>query len=83
MAKIQKISLPNGETVAAEDIEITQTSEHWNQYLLEDGSLIKVKLVASKIVRVLDRYDHAGNPIYLVNSSNVIAVDSPDHLKRK
>ena len=83
MAKIQKIILPSGETVDAEEVDISQTSEHWNQYLLEDGSLIKIKLVASKIVRVVDRFDSVGNPIYLINSSNVIAVDSPDGLKKK
>lgn len=81
MGKIEKVKLPNGE-FEGEQIEISQTSEHWNHYLLEDGSAIKLKPVATKILRLRDVYDGAGNPIYLVQTNNVMTVDCPQNLKK-
>jgi hypothetical protein len=83
MAKIEKIKLPNGAEADAEDIDITQSSEHWNQYLLEDGTTIKMKLVATKIVRLVGQFDQLGNPVYFVNSTNVVSVECPSNLKKK
>jgi len=83
MGKIEKFKLPNGEFVDAEPVEINQASESWNQYLLEDGALLKLKSVAIKVVRLKDQYDQTGNPVYFINSNNVVAVDCPDHLKKK
>ena len=82
MGKSEKFRLPNGESVDAEQIDITQASEHWNQYLLEDGSVLKLKSVATKIVRLKDQYDPSGNPIYFIQSNNIVAVDSPAGLKK-
>ena len=82
MGKSEKFRLPNGESVDAEQIEITQSSEHWNQYLLEDGSVLKLKSVATKVVRLKDQYDPSGNPIYFIQSNNIVAVDSPEGLKK-
>jgi len=82
MSKIEQFRLPNGDMVDAEDIEITQSSEHWNQYLLEDNSVIKMKLVTTKIVRLVNQYDQMGNPVYFINSTNVVSVECPDSLKK-
>lgn len=57
--------------------------EHWNEYLVEDGSVLRVKLVATEVVRVDGQYDQEGNPLYIVNSTNVLAVSSPEDLMRK
>lgn len=78
-----KIRLPDGREVEATPVNINQASEYWNQYLLEDGSVIKVKLVATKIIRIDNEYDAEGNPVYFVQSTNVISVNSPENLKRK
>ena len=72
MSKIEKFKLPNGDTSDAEQIEITQSSENWNQYLLEDGSVLKIKLVATKVVRLKDQYDPSGNPVYFLQSNTII-----------
>ena len=49
---------------------------------MDDGSIIKIKLVATEVVRLDDKFDQAGNPIYLVQSTNVMAVDAPEHLRQ-
>ncbi|HHT9131805.1 MAG TPA: hypothetical protein ACFYED_04895 [Candidatus Tripitaka californicus] len=77
-----KIKLGN-EVFEGTSIERTSSSENWSEYLLEDGSVVKMKLVVTEIVRVDGRYDSDDNPMYIVKSSNVIAVSSPDNLKRK
>jgi hypothetical protein len=72
-----------GEEVEATPIEINQASEYWNQYLLDDGTILKMKLVATKVLRLENRYDNEGSPIYLVQSTNVLSVNAPGNLKRK
>lgn len=57
--------------------------EHWNEYLIDDGSLLKLKPVVTEVLRVEGQYDAAGNPAYLVQSTNVVAVDAPEELRRK
>jgi hypothetical protein len=72
-----------GEEVDATSIEINQSSEYWNQYLLDDGSIVKMKLVVTKVLRIENKFDAEGNPVYLVQSTNVMSVGSPANLKRK
>ena len=73
----------SGEEVQATPVDINQASEYWNQYLLDDGSVMKIKLVTTKIMRVDDKYDNEGNPLYFVQSTNVVSVNSPEELKKK
>ncbi len=82
MAEKIKINLGK-EVVEATPVEVNQANEYFNQYLLEDGTALKIKLVATKIFKVDNRYDREGSPIYFVQSSNVMSVDSPPGLKKK
>lgn len=72
-----------GEEVEALAIDINQANEYWNQYLLDDGTVIKMKLVATKVLRVDDKHDLEGNPLYVIQSTNVTTVNAPDNLKKK
>ncbi len=72
-----------GRTVEATPIDFQAQGEHWNQYLLTDGSVIKMKLVLTEIVRVDGEYDAEGNPIYIVKSTNILSVSAPEDLKRQ
>ncbi len=71
------------EVVDATPVDINQASEYFNQYFMEDGTVLKMKLVTTKVFRLDDRYDQDGNPVYFVQSTNVLSVDSPSNLKRK
>jgi hypothetical protein len=73
----------NGKEVDASPIEINQENSSWNTYLLEDQSVLKLKVVLTKAVRLDGEYDGEGNPIYMVQSTNIVKVDSPDSLKKK
>lgn len=82
MAERIKINY-GGEDVEATPLEINQAQEHWNHYLLDDGSVVKIKLVATKVLKIENRFDDEGNPVYLVKSTNIMNVSSPDQLKNK
>lgn len=82
MAEKIKINL-GPEVVEATPVEVNQASEYFNQYFLEDGTVLKMKLVATKVFRVEDRFDQEGNPVYFVQSTNVISADCPSGLKKK
>jgi len=72
-------SIPEGDEVDFDVIE-----EGWNVYKLKDGSTLKVKLVLAGVIRVKNQYDPIGNPVYMINSTNVVRVtDVPPELKRK
>lgn len=83
MGKTEKFKLPDGNSVDVEQIEISQTTENWSHYLLEDGTAIKLKPIAMKVVRFIDKYDQAGNPVYSIQSNNVVSVDCPENLKQQ
>ena len=72
-----------GREVEATPVEVNQSSERWNEYLLEDGTVLKMKLVLTKIFRIDNEYDKEGNPAYVMQSTNVTSVNSPKELKRK
>jgi hypothetical protein len=71
-----------GREIMGEEIEFETERESWNTYILLDGTKVKLKAVASSIIR-LDEYLPNGDPMYIVNASNVVATDVPDALKRK
>lgn len=68
----------------AEDVDIVEEKDHWNTYKLKDGSLIKMKLIVRGVKRLTTKWQHDGNPIYLVNSTNVMRLGNiPKKLKAK
>ena len=73
----------NGQQVDAELVEVTQAGERWNEYLVEDGTILKVKLVLTNVYRIEGQYDAEGNPLYVLQSTNVTSVSAPQELRRK
>ena len=66
-----------GREVEAVPVDVNQTSEKWNEYLLEDGTVLKMKLILKKVMRVENEFDAEGNPVYVMQTTNVTAVTSP------
>lgn len=71
-----------GREIMGEEIEFETEREGWNVYILEDGTKIKVKPVPTSFIR-LDEYLPNGDPMYMVNATNIISADVPEGLKRK
>ena len=75
--------LPRNAREGSVDLDFEETEEHWNTYTLSDGTTIKVKLVLRGVKR-LNRYEPDGNPIYVINSINVVrSLNVPSELKAK
>lgn len=72
-----------GRQVQATPIEVNQSGERWNEYFLEDGTVLKMKLVLKKVFRVDGEHDEEGNPVYVMQSTNVTTVSAPGDLKKK
>lgn len=79
----KKIQLPNGQSVEASEVPFQTGAEHWNEYVLQDGSVLKLRTVTTEILRVDGQYDNDGNPVYILKSTNVLAVSAPDSLRRQ
>jgi len=63
-----------GHEVDVAEVPIIKTDEQLNTYILEDGSVIRVRSVATSIVRVEGHYLPDGSPIYIVMATPVTSV---------
>ena len=72
----------NGQQIPGEEIEFEVERESWNTYILHDGTKLKLKPVVSSIIR-LEVWKPDGEPVYVVNSTNIAAADAPENLKKK
>ncbi|HUG82490.1 MAG TPA: hypothetical protein VML01_12555 [Bryobacterales bacterium] len=68
--------------IPGEEVEFETESERWNTYILHDGSKLKLKTVVAKIIR-LEAHKPDGEPVYLVQSSNIVHADVPDILMKQ
>ena len=85
MAERKKtIRIPPGEDVVGSLIDIVESIERFNEVRLDDGTVLRVKLVTTEVTRIDDRWDAEGNPMYAIKSHNVVSVvEAPENLKRK
>jgi hypothetical protein len=68
----RKVQLPIGNTVlSGSDVPITKKTEGLYEYELEDGSIIRVGLVVTQVIRVDGSFDGDGNPVYIVRNGIV------------
>ncbi len=74
MAEMQ-VALTQEDMADAENLQIKEENEFWNTYTLSDGSVMKVKIVITNVKR-LKKYQPDGSPIYLIQSQNVLRMDS-------
>jgi hypothetical protein len=77
------IPLPDGRRVEGTVLGFKGASEPWTEYLVDDGTVIRIKIVATEVVRIDGEYDPTGEPLYFVGTTNVMAVSAIDELRRK
>jgi carbonic anhydrase/acetyltransferase-like protein (isoleucine patch superfamily) len=71
-----------GVELSVTDVPISESSELFNRYKLEDGSVVKVKNVVTSIVRIDGQYLPDGRPVYFVFSSPVVDVETSPLTKK-
>jgi hypothetical protein len=65
-----------GHDIPVTDVSVVEAEERFIEYKLEDGTILKVKNVATSVLRVDNEYLPDGNPIYLVMANPVVSVVS-------
>jgi hypothetical protein len=79
---MKKVQLKVGvNTVEGTLVDFETLREEYNSYKLADGSIIRMKTVVTNIIRT-EEFAPTGEPIYVVNSQNVLVADVPDELKK-
>lgn len=82
-----EVTIPdqNGNPVKKKGVKVSVVDSHetWSTANLEDGSVVRYKSSIIEAIRVTGEFDQNGNPIYFVNQTGIINVESPDQLKRK
>lgn len=73
MAEVVKVGTP---------VRIVKSHEPWNEYELEDGTVIKVRLNALNFRRQ-DAYNPDGSPVYTSDLMPLQSAEVPASLKRK
>lgn len=77
------INLPGrGPTEVDEVGYRTLSDEFWNEYLLDDGTRVRIKLVVTEVLKLPGEFDVHGNPVYVVNSTNVMHVNAPGEQRK-
>ena len=54
--------------------------EEWSHYSLEDGNILGVKVVVSKVIKT-EQFDVTGLLVYIFHSTNVVQVLTQDEYK--
>lgn len=62
-----------GRQVEGESVDFLARKEDFNEYQLTDGKILKIKMVVTRIIRLEEEKAPDGNPIYLIQSQNVVA----------
>ena len=82
MKKKLKVRLPNRREIEAMDVDFETMKEDWNEYKLEDGTVLKFKTVVSSIIRTEDYDPMTGDPVYHVRSTNILRLKVSEEMKR-
>src|ERR1700683_5399043 len=68
-----------GAEIEVSKVPIRKATEFFNEYELEDGSVLRVKNVATSILRIEGQFNPASaEPIYLVLTSPAVSVEKSE-----
>ena len=62
-----------GRQVEGSPVEFLTRKEDFNEYQLTDGKILRIKMVVTRIIKLEEEKTPDGNPIYLIQSQNIVA----------
>ena len=65
--------------IVERDVDYETLSEEWNEYILEDGTKVRIKFTVARISKT-DKFDRRGEPIYIVEHAMIPIISSPRRL---
>ena len=72
-----------GEEVEGLVVKVTKADEPFSHITLEDGTEISMRTNVTQVIRLVDRWDEKGNPVYSIEANGSTVINTPDNLKRK
>jgi hypothetical protein len=78
MADKMKVPFANPDGTVSQEIgtlmEVTDSREPWSEYILADGTKIRFKQTLVNIIRLDDKRNPNGDPIYVVQSQQTMSI---------
>jgi hypothetical protein len=65
----------NGVEKEVERVRIVNSGEPWGEHLLEDGHVLRVRLIVTAAFKVVGETDPAGNPLYNIQTQMAVSVE--------
>jgi hypothetical protein len=84
VAKRAKLILPSGLEGEGTEVQIIESTERWSEFTLDDGTVLRLKMVVASFIKADNVFDGDGNPVYAVKGGpqiNFISVR--DEFKRQ
>lgn len=78
----KKFKAQDGREVEGTVMPFQTGVEHWNEYFVEDGTVLRIKLVATEIIRLDGQFDANDDPVYILASSNVMTTSAREDLRK-
>ena len=78
------VKLPSGEMAEGYEVQVEESTERWSDFTLEDGTVLRGKLMMTSAVRAEGQFDAIGNPVYVMNISPILTIVSvPEQYRKK
>lgn len=65
------------EELSGWDVPVEESLGRATEFILEDGAVLRVKVVVTSVVRVDGKTDDEGNPVYVMQVTNNISLVTP------
>lgn len=66
------------------EVSFSVIQQDWNEYALNDGTTLRVSTVMTAVLRVEGEYSGNGDPVYVVQSQNIVTASNvPEQLRKK
>lgn len=70
----------NGRQYPTELVDVAEAARPWADFLLSDGTRLRVHVVIDAVQRLSNEYDPNGKPLYHVRAKTVHVVEPPPEL---
>ena len=55
-------------------VKFSSVSEHWSEYALNDGSIVRIRPIITDVERHVGQFSPTGEPIYQVKAALIVEV---------
>lgn len=71
---------PGQQEFDMERVDLKEENEYWNEYKLDDGTVLRVKLVVAKVEKSVNKPipNSGGEPLYSIKADTVVDADVPE-----